>query len=373
MRVLVEDDLDDEVGLDEALDDDDWGKGRTALVVVGLALGLAVTITLAVMIGSVSIPPVRVWQIILHHIAPSRFHGDWPVFQDQIVWQIRLPRVLLGGFVGASLAVVGATLQALVRNPLADPHVFGITSGASVGAVVVILFGFTAFGSYSLSAAAFLGALGAMILVFFLAQRSGQLSPVRLLLAGVAISYVLSAVTSYLIFQADTASGGALRAVVFWLLGGLGGARWSYLVLPAIGVAGGTFYLVLQARSLNALLFGDETAMSLGIDANRLRKRLFVLTALLTGVTVAVSGGIGFVGLMMPHAVRFLVGPDHRRVLPVCALLGSIYLIWVDVLARTLVAPAELPIGIITALIGGPFFVWLLRRRQSGDLVRGMG
>ena len=351
--------------------DDDWGGGRTTLVVAGLSFGLLATLTLAVMIGSVPIPPGRVWQIILHHILPGLFDGDWPISQDQIVWQIRLPRVLLGAFVGASLAVVGATLQAIVRNPLADPYVFGITSGASVGAVVVILFGITTFGVYSLSAAAFLGALMALVLVYGLAQRAGQLSPIRLILAGVAISYVLSAITSFIIFQSDTAASGALRAVLFWLLGGLGGARWSYLALPAACVGAGTFYLVLHARHLNALLFGDETAMSLGIDANRLRKRLFTLTALLTGVTVAVSGGIGFVGLMMPHIVRLLVGSDHRRVLPVSALLGAIFLIWVDVLARTLVAPEELPIGIITALTGGPFFVWLLRRRQSGELVGG--
>ena len=339
---------------------------RFGLLLAALGAGLAATVTAAVAVGPVPIPPGQVWRIVLHQLAPEPAPAAWPAAHEQIVWQVRLPRVLLGGLVGAGLAVVGTTLQALVRNPLADPYVFGITSGASVGAVTVILLGVSAFGTYSLAAAAFLGALAAFALVVLLAGQGGAAAPARLVLAGVAVAYALSAVTSFLVFQASQGGEeGAARSVLFWLLGGLGAARWSYLGLPAAAILGGTAVLLLHARPLNALLAGDETAVSLGVDARRVRRRLFALAALLTGVIVAVSGGIGFVGLAMPHAVRLLVGPDHRRVLPTAALLGAAFLIWVDVAARTAVAPQELPIGVITSLCGAPLFAWLLRRRGA--------
>jgi iron complex transport system permease protein len=332
-----------------------------ALVVVGLAAALGVSIVVAVGIGSVAIPAGTVGRIIVHRLA-GLGEPSWPTAHEEIVWQVRLPRVLLAAVIGAGLSVVGTTLQALVRNPLADPYVLGITSGASVGAVTVILLGWSAFGVYSLSASAFLGALAAFGVVFLMAQQGGTLFPTRLVLAGVAVSYVLSAVTSFLIFQADD-DGIKARSVLFWLLGGLGGARWSYLGLPAAAVIGGTTLLVLQGRRLNALVMGEETATGLGLDVARFRRQLFLLASLLTAAMVAVSGGIGFVGLMMPHACRLAVGPDHRRVLPVAALAGAVFLVWADVGARTVVAPEELPIGIITALVGGPTFCWLVRRR----------
>ncbi|MGH3998453.1 MAG: FecCD family ABC transporter permease, partial [Pseudonocardiaceae bacterium] len=262
------------------------------------------------------------------------------------------------------LAVVGTALQALVRNPLADPYVFGITSGASVGATAVLIFGVTIVGQQSVSAAAFLGAVVAFALVLVLARLGGGLSPARLILAGVAVAYTMSALTSFLVFMARTTSDqGIAQAVLFWLLGSLGGARWDQLGIPAVAVVCGTALLVLQARSLNALLVGDETAATLGVDPRRFRGQLFVLCALLTGVIVAVAGGIGFVGLMVPHTVRMLVGADHRRVLPVAMLLGATFLIWADVLARTVASPLELPIGIVTALFGTPFFVLIMRQR----------
>ena len=197
-----------------------------------------------------------------------------------------------------------------------------------------------------------------------LARLGGGLSPARLILAGVAVAYTMSALTSFLVFMARTTSDqGVAQAVLFWLLGSLGGARWSQLWLPASAVLAGTLLLMLQARSLNALLVGDETAATLGIDLRRFRRQLFVLSALLTGVIVSVAGGIGFIGLMVPHAVRMLIGADHRRVLPVAMLLGATFLIWADVLARTVASPQELPIGIVTALFGTPFFVVIMRHR----------
>lgn len=344
------------------------GRKRFAPVLGLLAIALLATLTMGVMLGPVPIPATQVWGIALDHLAPGVVTPTWSRAIDDIVWQVRFPRVLLGAFVGAGLAVVGTTLQALVRNPLADPYLFGISSGASVGAVVVILLGLALFGVFSLSIAAFLGGLVAFILVFVLAQRDGDMSPMRLILAGVAVSYLLSAITSFLVFQADsTGAGSQVRSVLFWMLGGLGGARWEYLVVPAPVVAVGTIILALQWRRLNALVVGEESALSLGVDTRRFRRWLFILTALLTGVMVAVSGGIVFVGLVIPHMVRIVVGADHRRVLPAAALVGAIFLVWVDVAARLVVAPAELPIGIITAVVGAPVFIWLLRRRGTAS------
>lgn len=337
------------------------GEGlRAGILIGGLVVALVVSVTLAVMIGPVAIAPTHVWGVALHHVAPGLVTPDWPDFQDDIVWQIRFPRTLLAMLVGGGLAVVGTAMQALVRNPLADPFLLGISSGASVAAVAVILLGVELFGIYSLSATAFLGALAAFLAVFVLARRHGRLAPERLILAGVAVSYVLSGLTSFLIFSANDPN--QVRSVLFWLLGGLGGARWGYLTLPAIALVGGTALLLLQARPLNAMAVGEESATSLGVDTNRFRTQLFVVTSLITGVLVAVSGGIGFVGLMLPHVARRLVGADHRRVLPVAALGGAVFLVWADVVARTLFSPQEIPIGIVTSLCGAPFFLWLMQR-----------
>ena len=295
---------------------------RYKLLMVAMVVMLLVSMTLAVMIGPVPIPPLRIWQIALSQVFPQ-VTGDWTQAQVQIVWLIRFPRVLLAFFVGAGLSVVGVIMQALVRNPLADPFILGISSGASVGAVLVILFGiFSFFGVYALSVGAFLGALLAFVVVFFLARRQGHLSFTRLILIGVAaVSSLFEAVTSFLAIKAG--SGEATRRVLFWLLGGLSGTTWTDLILPMLALFLGIGYLLLQTRSLNALLVGEETARTLGTDTDRFRKQLFLVTSLLTGVIVAVSGVIGFVGLMIPHSVRFLVGSDHRRVLPVSLLLGE--------------------------------------------------
>jgi iron complex transport system permease protein len=327
-----------------------------APLLVALALALAGSIIVTATIGPVGIPPLDVWRIIVAHMVGTRSGSS--LADDNIVWLIRFPRVLLAAVVGAGLAVVGTAMQAAVRNPLADPYVLGLSSGASVGAVSVILWGVAVFGTYSLAVAAFLGALISFALVFVLAQRGGQMVATRLVLAGVSVSYIGSAITSFLIFRAQNAA--EVQSVLFWLEGSLAGAEWSYLTLPAIVVLAGTLCLLLLARPMNALLAGDETASTLGVDPNRFRKILVALAALLTGTMVAVSGGIGFVGLMLPHIIRLVVGSDHRRVLPVACLVGAIFLVWVDVLARVIVAPEELPIGIITSAIGAPFFLFLL-------------
>lgn len=334
-----------------------------SLLSLCLLFALLLSITLAVTLGSVEIRPGTVWKIALTHVpfVGERFEADWSRAQHTIIWEIRFPRVLLAAVVGAGLSVVGVTIQSLVRNSLADPYILGVSSGASVGATLVILFGaFSMYGQYALSAGAFLGSLVSILLIFLLSRLGGQNSTVRLLMAGIAISAVLSAITSLLIFAAPNEQG--IRSVLFWMSGSLAGAKWEYLTIPTLVVVACLGVLLVQYRALNAMLMGEESASTLGVNTVRFRKLLLVITALLTGVIVAISGAIGFVGLMMPHIVRVIVGSDHRRVLPVSALLGAIFLIWADALARLSFAPEELPIGIITALCGGPFFIWLMLR-----------
>jgi iron complex transport system permease protein len=328
---------------------------------------LVISVTLGVISGPVPIPAARVWQIAWAQITGSGA-GDWSQAEANIVWLIRIPRVLMAVCVGGGLAVVGVTMQAVVRNPLADPYILGISSGASVGAVAVLGLGLFAFaGVYAVSFGAFICALLTFGLVFLLAQSNGRLSPMRLVLAGVACSYVFSGLTSLITLTSHNRE--LAQSVLSWLLGSLAGTKWIDLTLPAAVLLFGTFYLVLQARSLNTLIVGDETAATLGIHVAGFRRRLFLVMSFITGVMVATSGAIGFVGLMIPHVARMWVGVDHRRVLPVAALCGGIFLIWVDMVARTAFAPQELPVGVITSLLGGPFFVWLLhsQRRAMRD------
>lgn len=333
------------------------------LLCLALTATLVVAVVLSISLGAVSLPLERVVRIALHPLLPGLITADWSPVDAQIVWQFRLPRTLLAVVVGATLSVAGAALQAMVRNPLADPYIFGVSSGASVGAVAVLtLTG--AVGGWALSLAAFTGALLSMTIVYLLARQGGRVTPLRLILAGVALGYVLSAVTSYLVLR-KSGPGGGVSAVLYWLAGSLGGAKWAYLGVPAAVLVFSTLYLLAQARPLNALLAGDEAAVSLGLSLERFRLQLFLVTSLLVGVAVAVSGAIGFVGLMIPHLVRLLTGSDHRRVLPLCALLGGVFMVLVDLAGRTVIAPAELPVGIVTAILGGPFFLWMLRRKRE--------
>ncbi len=329
--------------------------------VVFLLVGLLVSITAAIVLGSVEIHPIHAWQIVFEKLFEGSFHAEWPAYQQTIVWEIRLPRVLLGACVGAGLAIVGAILQAIVRNPLADPYLFGVSSGASAGAVAVIIFLGSSVSSFMLPFAAFLGSLLAIAMVFTFAFKFRQLEPSQLILAGVSVSFIFSAITNFIIFSSKNR--GATESAVFWMLGGLGKAEWHQLVIAFFLVGVGSIYLILYARPLNALMMGEETATTLGIDTLRLRQIMFVLCALITGVMVAFSGAIGFIGLMLPHIVRLFVGADHRKVLPLCLLLGAIFLIWVDVLARTALSPEELPVGIITAFLGAPFVLWLMHKK----------
>lgn len=333
-------------------------------MLVALLVVLAVVMMVAISIGAVNVPLGDVWRIVLRHLGGGGATGD-PAL-DQIVWNFRAPRVVLAALVGAGLAVSGVVLQAVVANPLADPYVLGVSSGASLGAVLVITLTSGALGGLGVSSAAFVGAVGAVVLVFLLGQRGGRLAPTRLVLSGVAVGYLFLAATSYLQLRATPTE---LRTVMFWMLGSVAGAQWGQLPVVSTVVLTTTVVLALFGRRLNALLAGDESATALGVDVHRLRALLLVLASLLTGTVIAVAGGIGFVGLMIPHLVRLVTGADHRRLLPQSALVGAIYLVVVDLLSRTVNRPNELPLGILTALFGAPFFLWLLRRNKSLDSV----
>lgn len=331
---------------------------RFGTLLAFLVITLLISTTLAISIGPVPIPTSEVWNIAAAKVGLTEPRG-WSQSEENIVWLIRFPRVLLSVIIGAGIAVVGTTMQALVRNPLADPYLLGVSSGASLGAVLAIGLGAFAFaGLYAVSFGAFAGALLAFLIVFVLGQQRGRLSMRRLILAGLAVSFVFQGLVSFITLTSDNRQ--LAGQMLAWTMGSLARAKWFDLTLPTLVLLLGCGYLVLQARSLNALLVGDETAITLGIDLSRFRRQLFVLVSLLTGVMVAVSGPIGFIGLMVPHLVRMWTGSDHRRVLPFVMLIGSIFLIWVDVFARTAFNPTELPVGMITTVLGGPFFLWLM-------------
>ncbi|MCX2162656.1 FecCD family ABC transporter permease [Corynebacterium auriscanis] len=314
-----------------------FNRASTALLLTSLTL--VVSTLVAVRLGSVNLP-----------------------LSDPIVWNLRLPRIILGIAVGAGLAIAGCILQAVMRNVLADPYIVGVHSGASCGAATVLLFG-TATGA-SVQLSAFLGALVATTLIFVFSRTGGQLTSSRLLLAGVAIGYAFSAVTSFMVFASDSPE--ASRSVMFWLLGSLSLAQWdTSLALVFVVLVLSTAILTLIAPRIDALALGDTTALSLGINPSRFRAVLLLIACLLIGSVVALSGAIGFVGLVVPHFARHLVGARHRATIPLSGLLGALLIVWADVGARTLLPPQEIPIGIITALMGTPFLLFLIRRHRS--------
>lgn len=322
---------------------------------------LAILAILGLMFGSVSVPAQTALGIIINAMLGSEvIPVSWRDVYQTIILETRLPRVILAGSVGATLAATGMTIQAIVRNPLAGPSILGVSNGAATGAVIVMRWGLVGLGAYTLYVSAFAGALVTLVIVFWVARAGGQMTSTRLVLAGIAMSAVLSAVTSLLVLTSPDPQLAA--RVLFWTLGGFASAQWKLLPLPLAAMVLGLGLMLLQARRLNLLMAGDESATALGLDVHRFRQTMFVLTAALTGIVVAVSGVIGFVGLIVPHIVRFMVGADHRRALPAVALVGASFAIAADLIARAVISPLELPVGIITALVGGPFFIWLLRR-----------
>ena len=328
--------------------------------IIGLCV-LGLSILVAVAVGAVSVPLSTVVGVLANKLVPGLVEATWTTGRAAIVWDIRFPRALLAALVGAGLGLVGAALQAVTRNPLADPHLLGISSGAAFGAILALLHTGLFLGLMTVPLLAFCGALVAAMLVVGVAGLAGATSADRLILAGVAVSFIVMAGANVLIFLGDPR---ATHTVVFWMLGGLGLAQWAHLIWPVAVLVPTGLWLWLRAPEMNAMTVGDETAATLGIAPARFRLQVFVAGALITGVMVAFSGIIGFVGLMMPHIVRLVMGGNNARVLPFSALFGAIFLIWADIAARVVMAPEDMPIGVVTGLIGGVFFVGLLARRR---------
>ncbi|MBU2020757.1 MAG: iron ABC transporter permease, partial [Gammaproteobacteria bacterium] len=287
---------------------------------------------------------------------------NWSMGRENIIWAVRLPRTLLAAMVGAALAIVGAALQSVTRNPLADPHLLGVSSGAALGAIIALLHTGMILGVVTVPVFAFIGALLAMFLVLAVANFSSAHSAGRLILAGVAVAFVLTALGNLFIFMGDHRSS---HTVIFWMLGGLGLAQWGQLWFPLVTLLLGSSYLIYKARYLNAMTLGDESASTLGVPVERFRLIVIVVCALLTGAAVAFSGVIGFVGLMVPHIVRLLVGGDYRKVLPLSALFGALFLVAADIASRIIMPPEDMPIGILTGLVGGIAFVFLMRQKRN--------
>ena len=347
-----------------------WRRQRSLLVVLLLLLALIIVTLVSIGYGPVAISPQHVLVILLSQmglVTPE----TWQIAPqyEAVVMSIRLPRTLLGILVGASLAVSGAAMQGLFRNPLADPGLIGVSAGAALAAVCVIVLGSswligltTLLGDYTLPVAAFFGGAATTIIVYRLANNGGRTDVATLLLAGIAINALAAAGTGLLIYAADDQQ---LRTLTFWTMGSLGSVTWSALIgaLPLFLLP--LILIPRLAHALNALLLGEAEASHLGVDVHRIKLWLIIWVAMAVGSAVALSGVIGFVGLVVPHLIRLLIGPNHRFLLPGSILLGATLLLAADLLARTVVTPAELPIGIVTSLVGGPFFLWLLLKRKQ--------
>jgi iron complex transport system permease protein len=328
-----------------------------------LAVGVVAVSVIAVLaagVGAVQIPLGTTVSIALDRLPGISIDGDWPASWETILWKLRFPRIVMAGIVGGVLALSGAAYQGLFRNPLADPYLVGVASGAGLGAALVFLTGLSVFavGGGLLPIAAFSGAIVAVTVSYMVARRSDGLPLTTLILAGVAVAALAGAVTSLLMIRSDP----SLRPLLAWLLGGFSGSRWTHawLILPY--VLPGVLILLAYARVLNVMQLGDDHARAAGVNVERTKIVLLAVASLLTAAAVAFSGIIGFVGLVAPHVVRRLWGADHRFLMPMSVLVGAGFLILADLGARTLASPAELPVGIITAFAGAPFFLFLLTR-----------
>lgn len=335
-------------------------RRRWVLLGIGSVIAAASVLS-AISFGAVHVPLPVIWGILANKLSPGFVEESWTRGTEAIIWEIRLPRCLLAAAVGAGLSVVGATLQAVTRNPLADPHLLGISSGGAFGAIFALLHTGMFLGTATVPAMAFAGALSATFLVLGVSRFTGSTTADKLVLTGVAVSFIVMAAANALVFLGDPR---AAHTVVFWMLGGFGLAQWDQLLFPYAALFACSLYFFLKSGDLNAITVGDETASTFGISVRHFRIMIFSIGALLTGVLVAYSGIVGFVGLMVPHIARLFVGGDHFRVLPTAAVIGAIFLLWADIASRTIVAPEELPVGVVTGLVGGIFFVWLLQKRK---------
>lgn len=343
------------------------GKPAYRIAILILLATLVLSLLWAVTIGSVDLAMGDVYRVILYKIFGV---GDPEVYGkgslSDIVWFVRLPRLVLAIGIGIALSVSGSVMQAIVKNPLADPYVLGVSSGASLGATLAILLGVGSFlGSGYVGLVAFAGAFLVSLAVVALANVGGRANSVKLILSGTALSAICGAVSNFVLYVINSSSG-ALEAVIRWTLGSLAAAKWETNILMLLVAVAGTLFFWTQHRTLNLMLLGDESAITLGTDLHRWRIVYLLIASLMIGFAVYTAGIIGFVGLIVPHAVRILFGTDHKKLIPISALLGALFLLWADVLCRVLLPRKELPIGILTAMVGAPVFIYLMARKRYG-------
>ena len=340
-------------------------RGRAVALSVGLGVVLVVGVVLSAMLGQLAVSPAEVVGSVLRAAGiPNAWAPTDPIVESTL-WVVRFPRIAMALSVGAALAVAGAIMQAIFGNPLAEPGVVGVSSGGALGAAIAIVLGVTTFGSGSLAIFAFLGGLGATLLVYFVSRANGRTEVVTLLLTGIAVNAFAGAGLAFMLFVADS---GSREQIIFWQLGSLNGSRWSEVVIVAAVAAIGTAAAIVVGRRYDLLALGERNARHLGVNVEYLRVGSIVIVALLTGVGVAFVGIIAFVGLVVPHVIRMAIGPAHRPLIVGSAVGGGALLVFADLLARSVVPGADLPIGLLTSLIGGPFFFFLLfrQRRRSG-------
>ena len=334
-----------------------WGGAGCLLLLLSASLSLS--------IGTVRLPLLQVWGILAHHV--PWIHGyvtpDWQASADQIIWRVRLPRVVLAICVGASLGIAGAAFQGVLRNPLADPYTLGVSSGAAVGASFLILTGlqFALFGSWSVPVVAFVTGGISLVIVIALARSDGKLQRETVILSGVVMQAFLGSFVSLMVAMSKQ----VVNEIVFWLMGSLALRGWAYsgVMLPYLAV--GTLILLSYGRSMNLFALGERQAAHLGVHVERTKLVVLIAATLVTAAAVSVSGVVAFVGLIVPHLLRLMIGADYRLLLPLSLLGGALYVLWADTLARTVLSPMEIPLGVVTALLGAPFFAYLLRRQKK--------
>lgn len=338
------------------------------LLLAGLLLILLLSVLIAVSLGTIQIAPIETYHIMVYKLFQldiGNVATQVSPAHIEIIWNIRLPRILLAMIAGSGLALCGTVMQASVQNPLADPYILGISAGASLGATFAILMGsFGPTGIWGTAIGAFTGALAAAGLVMALSGIGGKSSTIKMILAGMIANALFSAFSGFIIYLANNADG--IRSIAFWTMGSLAAAKWKTLAFPGLVILMSCVYFMANTRKLNAMLLGEEAATALGVDSSKIRRNNMLMTALITGLVVATCGIIGFVGLIIPHLVRGMFGSDHSRLIPTSIIIGALFLIWADVLARILLPSGELPIGIITALIGAPFFMYVLLKSSVG-------
>jgi iron complex transport system permease protein len=339
------------------------GRQTRIYSLIGLAIALVVIIAVATAVGSVKIPLPTTVQILIDRLPFISIDQTWPDSLATIIVDIRLPRIILAGLVGAALAVAGATYQGLFRNPLADPYLIGVAQGAALGAsigfLLPIAWNLSSFGIIPVFA--FIGAIVATIIVYLLARVGKALPVTTLILAGVALSALLQSIVSYLVISSNE----KMHGILFWLMGSFSMSQWSEVEVVLPYVAAGVAIIIIFARLLNVMQLDEEQAQQLGVNVERYKIILLAAATLITAASVSFVGTIGFVGIIIPHAVRLIWGADHRFLLPFSVLVGAIFMVLADLISRTVLAPTEIPIGVITAICGAPFFLYLLRRRKK--------